>query len=293
MIKLIAIDLDGTLLNSDSKISEENVNAIRKAQSLGVHVTIATGRAHADVKAICKEAGINTPVIGANGATTHDENSNRVESIPMDRNTAMSVLEWLDQNQFYYEVLTDQAIYSPNEGHQLMSIEIDRALSANPEESLDRLLRMAEKQYEQTGIVRIPSYLSIPEDAEIYNILSLSFDKQKLELGRARFRNNPEVTMVISADHNFEVEHPDASKGNALRKLAARLGISLENTMAIGDSNNDVSMLTIAGCSVAMGNAHPDIQAIAKEVTLTNIENGVAYAIECKLAGMNLESSLS
>lgn len=99
--------------------------------------------------------------------------------------------------------------------------------------------------------------------------------------------------MVISADHNFEVEHPDASKGNALRKLAARLGISLENTMAIGDSNNDVSMLTIAGCSVAMGNAHPDIQAIAKEVTLTNIENGVAYAIERKLAGMNLESSLS
>ncbi|MCM3783627.1 Cof-type HAD-IIB family hydrolase [Neobacillus mesonae] len=292
-MKLIAIDLDGTLLNSESKISPENANAIRKAQSLGVHVTIATGRSHADVRAICKEAGLITPVIGANGATTHDEYSNRIESIPMSRDTAMNVLEWLDQNKFYYEVLTDTAIYSPNEGHQLMSIEIDRALSANPGESLDRLLRMAEKQYEQTGIVRIPSYRSLPEDAEIYNILSLSFDKQKLELGRARFQNDPNVTMVISADHNFEVEHPEASKGNALKKMAAKLGIALEETMAIGDSNNDVSMLSIAGHSVAMGNAHPAIQDLAKEVTLTNVEHGVAYAIERKLAGLKLEPSIS
>ncbi|GIP44560.1 phosphatase YwpJ [Paenibacillus sp. J45TS6] len=286
MIKLIAIDLDGTLLNTESQISSENADAIRFAQNNGVHVVIATGRAHADVRAICKKAGLVTPVIAANGATIHDENENKIESIPMDRKIAFSILEWLEANEFYYEVLTDQAIYSPNQGHQLMSIEIDRALSANPEESMDRLLRLAEKQYEQTGIVRIPSYRNIPESAEIYNILSLSFDPEKLEQGRAQFRNDENVAMVISADHNFEVEHPEASKGNALSKLASRLGVSMEDTMAIGDSFNDVSMLSMAHHSVAMGNANPKIKELAKEVTLKNTEHGVAYAIERKLKNL-------
>lgn len=290
MIKLIAIDLDGTLLNTESQISSENTDAIRYAQNSGVHVVIATGRAHADVRAICKKAGLVTPVIAANGATTHDENENKIESIPMDRNIALKVLEWLEENEFYYEVLTDQAIYSPNQGHQLMSIEIDRALSANPEESMDRLLRLAEKQYEQTGIVRIPSYHNIPESAEIYNILALSFDPEKLEKGRAQFRNDKNVAMVISADHNFEVEHPEASKGNALAKLASRLGVSMKDTMAIGDSFNDVSMLSAVHHSVAMGNANPAIKEIAKEVTLKNTEHGVAYAIEQKLKNVPLNN---
>lgn len=290
MIKLIAIDLDGTLLNADSQISAENANAIRMAQNSGTHVTIATGRAHADVRAICKKAGLVTPVIAANGATIHDENENKIDSIPMDRNVAENVLEWLEAHDFYYEVLTDQAIYSPNKAHQLMSIEIDRALSANPEESMDRLLRLAEKQYEQTGIVRISDFRNIPLSDEIYNILALSFDPEKLEMGRSYFRNNNQVRMVISADHNFEVEHPDASKGNALQKLADRLGVSMEETMAIGDSFNDVSMLSIASHSVAMGNANPDIKKIAKEVTLKNTEHGVAYAIERKLQGLALEA---
>nr|WP_249436006.1 Cof-type HAD-IIB family hydrolase [Paenibacillus sp. Marseille-Q4541] len=290
MIKLIAIDLDGTLLNTESQISSENADAIRSAQNSGIHVTIATGRAHADVRAICKKAGLVTPVIAANGATTHDENENRLDSIPMDRNTATKALEWLEEHDFYYEVLTDQAIYSPNQGHQLMSIEIDRVLSSNPEESMDRLLRMAEKQYEQTGIVRVPSYRNIPENDEIYNILSLSFDKEKLEMGRAHFQNDEHVAMVISADHNFEMEHPEASKGNALSKLASRLGVTMEETMAIGDSFNDVSMLSKVGHSVAMGNANPAIKEIAKEVTLKNTEHGVAYAIERKLSGLPLEN---
>ena len=290
MIKLIAIDLDGTLLNTDSQISPENADAIRFAQNSGIHVVIATGRAHADVRAICKKAGLVTPVIAANGATTHDENERKLESIPMDRNIAVKALEWLEANEYYYEVLTDQAIYSPNEGHQLMSIEIDRALSANPEESMDRLLRLAEKQYEQTGIVRIPSYRNIPESAEIYNILSLSFDTEKLEQGRSQFRNDKNVAMVISADHNFEVEHPEASKGNALSKLASRLGVSMKDTMAIGDSFNDVSMLSMAYHSVAMGNANPAIKEITKEVTLKNTEHGVAYAIERKLKGLPLNN---
>jgi Cof subfamily protein (haloacid dehalogenase superfamily) len=279
-MKLIAVDLDGTLLNADSRISEVNASAVRKAQESGITVAIATGRAVYDVQEKLKEAGLNAPIISANGAAVHDDQMRLLASYPMDRSLAFSVLVWLEENEFYYEVMTDQAIYSPQKGHQILTIEMDRILSANPDVTLKELIYATEKQYSQAGIVRIASYEHIPQEAEIYNILAFSLEEHKLEKGRSRFRNDSSLTMVVSSDHNFEVEDTRASKGNALAYLAGHLGIPMEETVAIGDSYNDISMLTSAGKGIAMGNAHDEIKALCDEVTLTNIENGVAYAIE-------------
>lgn len=88
------------------------------------------------------------------------------------------------------------------------------------------------------------------------------------------------MTLVSSADHNFELEHKDASKGNALKYVVKELGGSLHDTIAIGDSFNDVSMLQTAGKGIAMANAHAEIKALADDVTLTNDENGVTSVIE-------------
>lgn len=279
-MKLIAVDLDGTLLNADSRISEVNASAVRKAQESGITVAIATGRAVYDVQEKLRESGLNAPVISANGAVVHDDQKHLLTSCPMDRSQAFSVLAWLEENEFYYEIMTDQAIYSPQKGHQILTIEMDRVLSANPDVTLKELIYATEKQYSQAGIVRIASYEHIPQEAEIYNILAFSLEEHKLEKGRSRFRNDSSLTMVVSSDHNFEVEDTRASKGNALSYLANHLGIPMEETVAIGDSYNDISMLTSAGKGIAMGNAHDEIKALCDEVTLTNIENGVAHAIE-------------
>ncbi|WP_138494295.1 Cof-type HAD-IIB family hydrolase [Paenibacillus pinistramenti] len=286
-MKMIAVDLDGTLLNYEGRISPENAAAIRDAQSQGILVTIATGRAYYDVQQICRQADILTPVIGANGATMHDQSGSSLHSVPMPRDKAMEVLEWLEAQEYYYEVMTDRAIYSPQNGHELMTIEMDRVLSSRTDLSLQTLLHAAEKQYAQHGILRIPSYQNVPLDAEIYNILAFSFMEPKLEAGRSRFRQDAELTLVVSADHNFEVEHPEASKGQALARMAELHGIPLSEVMAVGDSYNDLSMLKIAGRSVAMGNAHQQIKDACGEVTLSNQENGVAHAIR-----QVLESSL-
>ncbi|MGW8956806.1 HAD-IIB family hydrolase [Paenibacillus sp. NPDC055715] len=129
----------------------------------------------------------------------------------------------------------------------------------------------------QAGHTRIPSYEDIPLDVEIYNVLCFSFDQAKLNRGRERYREFPGLNMVISLDRNFEVEHKDASKGNALRYLADHLGISMEEAATVGDSYNDIPMLTMAGKGIAMGNAKEDINAVCSEVTLTNVENGLAH----------------
>lgn len=140
-MKMIFTDLDGTLLNSGSEISTINAEAIKKAQKHGVEVVVATGRAYFDVQEILKKAELsNLWVIAANGATIHDPNGQLRHSVPIDAHHVKEALQWLDANEFYYEVFAEHAIYTPNSGREiLLAIEIDRVKSANKNVDEERL----------------------------------------------------------------------------------------------------------------------------------------------------------
>ncbi|WP_440117368.1 Cof-type HAD-IIB family hydrolase [Paenibacillus sp. QZ-Y1] len=284
-MKLFATDLDGTLLNLDSQISPENAAAIARAQQEGLKVTIATGRVYSDVVAISREGGISTPVIGSNGATIHDANGERLFHLPLDRETAASVMQWLEDHHCYYEASTQQGIYAPISSHETMLAEMDRILGTSPGEDVERLIRAVKKHYDKKDYHRVISHQDIPAEAYIYNIMAFSMNPEQLREGREYFGSRSDVAMVVSSEHNFEMQHPEVSKGNALTKLAAHMNIDMEDTVAIGDNFNDVSMLKMAGLGIAMGNAVAEIQGLAKAVTLTNVEHGVAYAIQCVLEG--------
>ncbi|WP_282033913.1 Cof-type HAD-IIB family hydrolase [Metabacillus indicus] len=279
MTKLIAIDLDGTLLNSENKVSAENLNALKIAQEKGIEVVIATGRAHFDVMEIFRNANVKTWVIAANGATIHQPDGTLFHSQPMEKEMAAEALQFLEENDYYYEVFGQNAIFTPQHGRELLSIEIDRIKSANPEADSAKLLHAASKQYSQSGFVFIENRNEILNE-DIYNILAFSFHQEKLDAGWEKFKDRENLTLVTSADHNFELEHKLASKGIALKKLAGHLGIDLAETAAIGDSMNDQSMLEAAGKSIAMGNARPEIKAICSDITLTNDQDGVELAIK-------------
>ncbi|KQY84297.1 phosphatase [Paenibacillus sp. Root52] len=284
-MKLFATDLDGTLLNRDSQISPENAAAIHRAQQEGLRVTIATGRVYSDVVTISLEGGIKTPVIGSNGATIHDENGERLFHLPLERETAASVMQWLEDHDCYYEASTQQGIYAPINSHNAMLAEMDRILGASPSEDVARLIRAVKKHYDKKDYHRVNSHQEIPAEAHIYNIMAFSMNPDQLREGRQYFAARSDVAMVVSSEHNFEMQHPDVSKGNALSKLAAHLNIAMEDTVSIGDNFNDVSMLQMAGLGIAMGNAEPEIKALAKAITLTNVEHGVAHAIYSVLEG--------
>ncbi|MBM7702789.1 Cof-type HAD-IIB family hydrolase [Metabacillus iocasae] len=278
--KLIAIDLDGTLLNNQNEISAENLQAMKEAQAQGVEVVVATGRAAFDVKKIFEQTDINTWIIAANGATIHQPNGEPYLSVPMKKSDALDSLKWLEENGYYYEVFSEEAIYTPQNGRELIAIEMDRLKSANPELDLAPLRLAASKQFSQSGFAFIPSYKELEDEAlSIYNILAFSFDDEKLTRGWNRFKDREDLTLVTSAHHNFELEHKDASKGNALKRLASQLRIPLDETAAIGDSMNDYSMISIAKTGIAMGNARQEIKDIATFITKENDEHGVAHAI--------------
>ncbi|EWH20084.1 HAD family hydrolase, partial [Bacillus haynesii] len=128
-MKMIAVDLDGTLLNSESKISKENIDAIKKAREHGIEVVVATGRASFDVQAIFEPTGIKTWIISANGAVIHDPEGRLYHSVPLDRKRAEGILRWLEENNYYYEVFSDEAIFTPQNGRELLDIELDRLKS--------------------------------------------------------------------------------------------------------------------------------------------------------------------
>lgn len=289
-MSFIAIDLDGTLLNDQNEISEENIKAIQSAQDNGFEVVISTGRAYFDVQTICEKAGISPFVIGTNGATIHAKNGECLSSITLTKECAKSILQWLDERNYYYEVFTDQAIYALNKGRQQFYNEIQSLKRSELDMDLAELATEAERQFDQFGYVLVESYHDILSQAEEFNnILACSFDKMKLEEARNQFKTNDELMVVSSADHNIEITNKRATKGIALEKLAIMLNGTLDQAMAIGDSNNDLSMFEKVECSVAMGNANDKIKAVCTMTTLTNVENGVAYAINRYMESFDTE----
>ncbi|WP_397538597.1 Cof-type HAD-IIB family hydrolase [Rummeliibacillus pycnus] len=289
-MSLIAIDLDGTLLNHQNEISKENLSAIKHAQENGIEVVISTGRAYFDVKNICKKAGLSTYVIGTNGATIHSNDDKRIDVTTIDKNKVLSILQWLDEREYYYEVFTDKAIYALKKHRDHFHNEIQILKNSILDKEMKEIVDVAERQFDQFGYVLVENYQDIlKKDENFYNILACSFDQKKLIEAQEHIQSIDNLMVVSSADHNIEITNNNATKGIALEKLATLLNRSLNRSMAIGDSNNDLSMFKKVGYSIAMGNAKDEIKEICTATTLTNDKNGVAHAIYLYLENIVLQ----
>jgi Cof subfamily protein (haloacid dehalogenase superfamily) len=284
MVKLIAIDLDGTLLDKGKYISKKNIEAIKLAQKSGIQVVIATGRANFDAKNLLKETDINPWIIGTNGATIHEPNGELFYSIPLDHQLAIDMLSLLEDEQLYYEAFINHHICAPQYGKDLLFQEIDQLMSHTDHGDKSLLKLEIEIQFGQSGFTFIDSYQKLLErEQEIYNILAISFDEKKLQRGWAKFLDTPNITIVKSGEHNFHLQNEMASKGNALQILAKQLNIDLADCAAVGDNDNDLPMLQMVGKSAAMGNAVQEIKDVCDVVTLSNDKDGVAHFIHSLL----------
>lgn len=158
-MKCIAIDLDGTLLNKESVISAENREAIKRAVDAGILVTICTGRATFDVKALLNDLDI--PIIAANGGTIHDTGYRLISRTLMDQEAGKAIADYLLSKNIYFEVYTDDHLLSPFDGEAKLHAELDILKSANPNEQTDDLWQGAMTQFKQFGIKPIPHIESV------------------------------------------------------------------------------------------------------------------------------------
>lgn len=291
-MKLFATDLDGTLLNSNHEISKENANALKSAQQNGVEVSIATGRIYSDALDLCKKANINTHIISNNGSMIFSKEGKKLKSWTIDRNCIEYVFNWLNENEYFYQICTDKNIFLPHNARELLRKDFDNVKLNNPSFNEDILNNISNLIFTQEGIKLVKNKDDIlKSNLDFCSITAISLDKDKLNYGREHYRNFKELSMVISHEYNFELTNKNVSKGNSLEYLANYLGISLTDVAAIGDNYNDVSMFKKAKISVAMGNADDAIKKICKHVSLSNDLNGVAHFIHKFMNRLKAESA--
>jgi len=287
-MKLIATDLDGTLLNEIGLVSEENAAAIKKAIDHGLEFVVATGRSFDAANIPLHRAGIKAPVISLNGANTSTEDNKLLRDIPMEKEHVKMIFDLCRENDMYFEVFTKNGVFSTSREH-FLQVMMDIIKSANPTMPEDELRKTAELRFQFEEVEFIGSYdeLLVKKDIRIYKVLAFSMEKSRLEHVREQLKDEKDIVITSSGDVNLEFNNAAAQKGAAVEEYAKSLGIEMADVMALGDNLNDASMLKLAGRSVAMGNALPEIKALCDFTTRKNTENGFAAAIEEMLAEMN------
>lgn len=257
-IKLLAVDLDDTLLDKSSQVSPRCREAIKKAVEKGVTVTVATGRMYAAALPFARQLELDVPIITYNGALIKSSLSGDVLfEQTLDQAVAADVLTLFRERGWYIQVYVGDQLYiaEPNERARVYE-ELTKV----------KAISVGEKLYSMSE--HVLKMLSLANESEIQEISRVIQDKFK-----------GKVFAPISRPTYLEIVHPSINKGRSLDFLASRLGITRNEVMAIGDSNNDLDMIEYAGLGVAMGNALPNVKAAANAVTLANDEDGVAEAI--------------
>ena len=258
-IRFIALDIDGTLLSGGHDISRENREAIQRAMDAGVAVTIATGRGYQASKHIIDELNLKAPVIVFGGAMVADAGTGKMLSLEaLSSEAIQKAFAFGEENDVHVQLYHNDIVYAKRScafflrytGFYGLKAEVDPAL--------------LERQWE-----------NVPK------ILAYEPDPLREEWIRDGFAKALDGVAAVSKTEPgyIEINSPAASKGNALQKVTELLGISREETAALGDSYLDMSMLQWAGEGVAVENALQPVKAIADRVVPSVFDHGVAYYI--------------
>lgn len=268
-IKMIATDLDGTFVNDQKQLIDENIQAFAECAAQGIQIVPTTGRTIIGVPDEIKNLPGVQYVITSNGATVADLKSGTIISkCLMKYETVLRIMELAQNSEddIMYDAYVDGVGYTKQEFW-------DNLLHYVPNPAILDLVRKTRKP--------------VPDSIEYIKNLKVDIEKINLffvtEEARVRMRKVlaeiPEVLVSSSLPNNLEINAVGADKGGALLRLAELLGIRREETMAFGDGENDISMLRMAGFGVAMENAEEHIKAVADHITITNNEAGVAVAL--------------
>ena len=271
-VKLIALDMDGTLFNSQSEISEENINTLKRATKAGVAIAVATGRAYAELPIeMLYEVGIRYAITGNGSAVYRLPDKECVFSDCLDNEVVCKIIRELKQLDIYYDIYVDGLVYCPKSVcHNIRKMDMPESLHEHIErtrivvDDLEDYIRSCGKPVEKTT-------------------LNFAYLENGTCLGKAEsaaiLDRYPQVEYLSGGFHNWEFTRAGVNKGTGLRFLTEKIGVPMEFTMACGDSENDLSMLMAAHIAVAMENAKPAVKEVSNYMTLSNDESGVAHAI--------------
>lgn len=267
MYKLVALDLDGTLLNNDSKISQYNVEVLNSMKKKGVKVAFVTGRIYPNAKEHANNLDIVDFVSCCNGACLVDcKTDNYIYRNSIDREILIDLLKILQKYDLFYELYVGNVIYSQNRA-------IDFLSEMYPE------MDMLQGNTAEVVIVEDIVNVVVNKGLSVDKIFVMSKNEDDFASARVEITDFSSLSITSSGFMNFEITNKGVDKSCGLRYLEGHYNISKEEIIAFGDNENDLSMLEYAGMSVAMENAVDIVKSKCRYITDSNVDDGVATAL--------------
>ena len=286
MYKLVAIDLDGTLLNSYGEVSEKNKEAIQKAKNKGAEIVIASGRPISSARSYAYEVGADNYIICGNGSVLYDmKNEQIIYDKFIERQKALQIIKICEENSIYYNVFTEDTILTSSLAYNVLFYNQEnvkkpdsKKTNINIIQNIYKYIQEREKEdylkmciCDKNNII-FGGIMKMLKEVKNVNVMEVAHMARKL------IANGTDYVPVEY--YITEIMNQNADKWNAVKFLADKFKIKENEIITIGDNVNDEQMLKNAGLGVAMGNSAPYIQEMAKEVTLDNNSGGVAHIVE-------------
>ncbi len=274
MYRLIACDIDGTLIRSDFKISDYTKDIIARAMEQDVHFILATGRIFGSARVYARQLELSAPIITCNGGVIKDlKTGEKLYGKPIEKELCKEIFKILDEGNRYFHFYGEENFYS-----ERLIFDSQRMNQWN----------MTLPYEDRIPIMEVRDPYSIPDKDPIYKILFHAVEPEERKYYSELFSSMPGVTLSSSWKNNFELCGENVNKATAVDCYAASLGIRDSEVIAFGDNDNDIDMINYAGLGVAVANATARLLGVADYITASNDEDGVGKAIEKFILGGEL-----
>lgn len=285
MYKLIAMDIDGTLLNSYGEVSTKNKEAIELALKKNIEVVLTSGRMPKAILPIANEIKADKYIISGNGAAIYDvQNDKIIYNSYLTKKKVLEIIDICERNSMFYNVYTNDVILTKSLNYNILFYHNEN--KKNPEDKkikiniVDDIYKYVE-EYNKEDFLKVTicdndkfvfkSIMNKIKNIKNVDILEVAHMSKKI------IRHGSEEHEI--AYYYTEITNKNVNKWTALKELLQLLGIKKEELITIGDNVNDKEMIENAGLGIVTGNASPEMKKIANETVASNNENGVAEAI--------------
>ena len=286
MYKLVAIDLDGTMLNHYGEISERTKETVRRCIEKGVEIVLASGRPIDSIKTIAEELGIKGYFIAGNGALVYDLQKNEmIYENYIKKEKVLEIIKICEENSIAYNVYTDKVILTTNLKFNVLYYYKE---NLKKEENKQTNISIVENMYEYVENMKDEKFLKITicdQNETIFHSIIKKVkeisDIEVLDISHMARKIIKQGTEEIPVEYFYtEISASNVDKWEAIEFLRKRMGLAKEEIMTIGDNINDKKMIENAGMGIAMKGSTMEILKIARDITETNDNNGVAIALE-------------
>lgn len=285
MFKLVAIDLDGTMLNQYGIVTQKTKNSIKKTQENGIEIMIASGRPIDSVKTISKEIGSENYFISGNGSIIYDIKKDEIiyENV-LKKQKALEIIKICEENSIFYNVYTEKEIIAKNLQYNVLYYHKENLTKAEEDKTHINIVENIYDYIEKTE-AKVLKVMICDKHQTIFNAIMRKLkeveDIEVLEVSHMSRKIIRQGTEEIPIEYFYtEISAKNVDKWTALEFLKEKLQISSDEIVAIGDNVNDKKMIEKSGYGIAMGQSAPQIKEIADYVTDSNVDDGVANALD-------------